>query len=288
MANIKKSLPNNVQGPFFVDSTCINCDTCRQLATNVFADDGEYSYVFHQPQNVQDEREAFRALLACPTASIGIVGKNKAAEVRDDFPMSMEDGVYYCGFNSEKSFGGNSYFIQHPEGNWLIDSPRYLSFLVNKFEAMGGIRYIFLTHQDDIADSDQYAKKFGAERIIHSRDAKKIPDAEHLLEGDDPVLFRPDFLIIPTPGHTRGHSVLLYKNKYLFSGDHLWWSRRTERLGASKSVCWYSWPEQVRSMEKLLHYSFEWVLPGHGRRAHYSTQMMKSELASLVDSMHRQ
>jgi hypothetical protein len=32
MADYKKRVPNNLAGKFFVDSTCINCDTCRQLA----------------------------------------------------------------------------------------------------------------------------------------------------------------------------------------------------------------------------------------------------------------
>ena len=38
MANPKKRLPENVPGDFFVDSTCIDCDTCRQIAPQVFAE----------------------------------------------------------------------------------------------------------------------------------------------------------------------------------------------------------------------------------------------------------
>jgi len=29
-----------------------------------------------------------------------------------------------------------------------------------------------------------------------------------------------DLLVIPTPGHTRGHVVFLYRKKFLFTGDH--------------------------------------------------------------------
>ena len=36
MADLKKKLSTNVAGDFFVDSTCINCDTCRQLAPATF------------------------------------------------------------------------------------------------------------------------------------------------------------------------------------------------------------------------------------------------------------
>jgi ferredoxin len=40
MADVKKILPENVKGEFFVDSTCIDCDACRQLAPEVFASSG--------------------------------------------------------------------------------------------------------------------------------------------------------------------------------------------------------------------------------------------------------
>ena len=48
-------------------------------------------------------------------------------EVLGDFPLVVEAPVLYCGFDSRKSYGGNSYFIRHAAGNWLIDSPRLLS-----------------------------------------------------------------------------------------------------------------------------------------------------------------
>jgi glyoxylase-like metal-dependent hydrolase (beta-lactamase superfamily II) len=79
--------------------------------------------------------------------------------------------------------------------------------------------------------------------------------------------------------------VLVYRNKYLFSGDHLWWSPNYQSLHASSGVCWYSWTEQTRSMERLLDYGFEWVLPGHGRRAHSSASLMREQLIKLVARM---
>lgn len=287
MANLKKRLPNNVAGEFFVDQTCINCDACRQLAPQSFADDGDHSYVYHQPADRSQNQAALRALLACPTSSIGTVGKNQARVVMEEFPIPLDDGVYYCGFHSEKSFGASSYFFQHPEGNWMVDSPRFLPFLAKQLEALGGVRYIFLTHRDDVADSEKYAKRFGAERILHEKD-RKGRQADLWLKGEEPVAMGKHLTIIPTPGHTRGHCVLLYQNKYLFSGDHLWWSRHTQALGASYRVCWYDWGEQTRSMERLLDYDFEWVLPGHGRRVHYPLKKMKSELGKLVEHMKKQ
>jgi len=287
MANVKRRLPNNSPGDFFVDDTCINCDTCRQLAPTVFADDGDYSFVKSQPHSTEETRQALHALLACPTSSIGTTGTQKAREAMADFPMLLSPPVYYCGFNHRDSFGANSYFIRHPEGNWLVDSPRWTPHLQKTFRAWGGIQKIFLTHRDDVSDAARYAESFSAERIIHQQDASAMPDAEILIRGREPQSFGADFLIIPTPGHTRGHCVLLFQNNFLFSGDHLWWSRRTRHLGAGRSVSWYSWKEQTESMAKLLDYSFSWVLPGHGRRAHMPPNKMKGELQDLVEHMRK-
>ena len=91
-----------------------------------------------------------------------------------------------------------------------------------------------------------------------------------MITGTDVVRIDNDLAIIPTPGHTRGHQVLLNRDKVLFTGDHVAWSPIRNTLTAFRDVCWYSWPEQTKSMEKLLSYDFEWVLPGHGRIHHDS------------------
>jgi glyoxylase-like metal-dependent hydrolase (beta-lactamase superfamily II)/ferredoxin len=285
MADWKKRVKENTVGEFFVDSTCIDCDTCRQLAPQTFEDSGEHSYVQTQPQSPEEVRSALRALVACPTGSIGTQGPNGAAQILPDFPMSMEEGIFYCGFNSPKSFGGNSYCIQHPEGNWLVDSPKFLPYLVKRFGEMGGLRYIFLTHRDDVAEAQKYADQFQAQRIIHEQDQDAQPGAEIILRGMGLQELVPGFQIIPTPGHTEGHCVLLYKNQFLFSGDHLWWRRKRKQLGASSSVAWYSWRKQTESMARLLNYDFEWVLPGHGERKKLPKDEMKKELSELVGRM---
>ena len=154
---------------------------------------------------------------------------------------------------------------------------------------MGGVRLMFLTHRDDVADHEKWAAHFGAERILHRDDiSRSTSGVERPLTGRDAVELDQDLLAIPTPGHTRGHTVLLYRDRYLFSGDHLWWSAAYNSLNASQSVCWYSWSEQTRSMEQLLDYQFEWVLPGHGRRVHLSSSLMREQLESCVTRMRRQ
>jgi glyoxylase-like metal-dependent hydrolase (beta-lactamase superfamily II)/ferredoxin len=285
MADPERRLPENVAGPFFVDSTCIDCDTCRQLAPDTFGETGEFSFVQLQPRSPVEQSAAFRALVACPTGSIGADDKLAAARAADEFPLELAPGVFYSGFNSEKSFGGNSYFVTHPDGNWLIDSPRFVERLARRMEAMGGIRYIFLTHRDDVADAARYAERFHATRIIHRLELSAQPDAERVIDGFDPIELAPGFLAIPTPGHTRGHCALLYNDRFLFSGDHMWWSRARTRLNASRDVCWYSWEEQVDSVRLLQRYSFEWLLPGHGQRVHFPREEMRNQLDRLISAL---
>jgi glyoxylase-like metal-dependent hydrolase (beta-lactamase superfamily II)/ferredoxin len=284
MADRARSLPENVEGSFFVDSTCIDCDTCRQLAPTVFGETGEFSYVMRQPLEPAEELAAYRALVACPTGSIGAAAKDRVAEAVAQFPLPLSDGVSYCGFNSPKSFGGNSYFLEHPDGNWLIDSPRFVEHLARRFQERGGLRYIFLTHRDDVAEAAKYARRFGATRIIHRLELAAQPDAERVIDGFDPVELAPGFLAIPTPGHTRGHCALL-AGDCLFSGDHIWWSRARGRLNASRDVCWHSWKQQLESVALLDRYLFEWVLPGHGERVHFPREEMRRQVRRLIEAV---
>ena len=287
MANFTKRVPENVPGDFFVDSTCIDCDTCRQLAPAVFAEGDGHAFVHHQPQEPASRRQALQALLSCPTGSIGTRGPDKAASALDDFPLPVEEPVYYCGFNSPKSYGGNSYFVRHPQGNWLVDSPKFLPRLVRRFEELGGIQSVFLTHSDDVADAELFAEHFGATRVIHRDELHSQPGAERILDGNDPIELAPEFLAIPTPGHTKGHCVLLFRGRFLFTGDHLAWDRGEQRLIAHRDYCWHSWRLQTASMERLAAFDFEWVLPGHGQRVRLAPEVMRRQMTLLTRSMRQ-
>src|SRR5581483_7663823 len=186
MANPDKRVPENTPGDFFVDETCIDCDTCRQLAPAVFGEGPGHAYVHDQPATADQRRDALHALVSCPTGSIGSRGGDRPGAVMGDFPLPVEEPVYYCGFNSPKSYGGNSYFVRHPAGNWLIDSPKFLPRLVRRFEALGGVAHIFLTHRDDVADARLYAERFGSTRHIHRAELASQPDAEAVFDGDEP------------------------------------------------------------------------------------------------------
>ncbi|MFL5407492.1 MAG: MBL fold metallo-hydrolase [Myxococcales bacterium] len=291
MARLNLRLPENAPGPLFVDSTCIDCDACRQLAPRTFArsDRSGLSYVRRQPERVE-KADALVALVACPTASIG--GAH-GGEVRDAFrslPLHIHGPVHDLGLRAESSYGATSYLVVREGGNVIVDSPRAAKPLLDRIEQMGGARWNFLTHRDDVADHEQLHQRFGCERVLHRHDvSRRTQSVERQIGGTDPVELSPGLLVIPVPGHTPGSAALLVDDTYLFTGDHLWGEgrsgvplRRAEAegrsigggrsvgggsLGMSRSVCWYSWDEQISSLEKLLDFRFRFVLPGHGRRA---------------------
>src|SRR5687767_709233 len=102
MADPRKRLPGNAPGRWFVDSSCIDCDQCRQIAPEVFVAQGDVSIVGRQPS---DPLRAAMAQVACPTASIGGGSKEEVATAVAAFPERVDGEVYFCGFASEKSFG---------------------------------------------------------------------------------------------------------------------------------------------------------------------------------------
>jgi ferredoxin len=73
MADYTNRLASNVPGPWYVDSTCIDCDLCRETAPQIFRRDDEAgsSIVAHQPQTETEKNNALEAMDECPTNSIG-------------------------------------------------------------------------------------------------------------------------------------------------------------------------------------------------------------------------
>ncbi len=73
MPDSKDRLPQNVPGPWYVDSNCIDCDLCRETAPSVFRrdDDAGNSVVFHQPETEEELHLAQEAMAGCPVEAIG-------------------------------------------------------------------------------------------------------------------------------------------------------------------------------------------------------------------------
>ncbi len=289
MALAVHSLAANAPGDLFVDDRCIACDTCRRLAPATFGGgEDDVAFVSRQPATAATRRRALMALVSCPVAAIGSRSKEGIAEAARLLPEEIAPGVLQCGYAAESSFGAAAWLVLRRGGNVLVDVPRFAGPLAARVRALGGIRLLFLTHRDDVADHARWAEAFGCERILHARDVTAGTRAvERRIEGDDPVPLADDLLAVPVPGHTAGSAALLVADTYLFTGDHLW-GDAAGRLGASRSVCWYDWATQVRSVERLAALEFEWVLPGHGRpwRAQ-SAEAARREVLALAAELRR-
>jgi glyoxylase-like metal-dependent hydrolase (beta-lactamase superfamily II) len=225
------------------------------------------------------------ALVACPVAAIGSRSKDGVAEAARSFPDAIAPGVLRCGYAAESSFGAAAWLVLRPDGNVLVDSPRFAAPLLARIRALGGARLMFLTHRDDVADHARWRDALGCERVLHARDVGPgTRDVEQRLDGDAPVPLGRGLLAIPVPGHTAGSAALLVDDTYLFTGDHLW-GDAAGRLGASRAVCWWDWDAQIESMERLARHRFEWVLPGHGRPWHASAEAARREVLALARTM---
>jgi len=266
-----KPWPDNAPGTWHVDTGCIDCGCCRVVAPSTFGEADDHAFVREQPSSPELLHRAGMALVACPVHAIHGEGADLRAAAAS-FPDPVAPGVYACGFASAATFGASSWLVVRPDGNVLVDVPRPVPALLDRIRALGGVRTLFLTHRDDIDGHDKMAAAFGCERVMHAADRCAASEGvEHYLDGDSTLAPGVDALHLP--GHTQGSMALLVDGSYLFSGDHLWgrgprgWVAEGAEggLGAGRSVCWYDWREQIRSMERLLDHDFAAVYPGHGR-----------------------
>jgi ferredoxin len=73
MADVANKYAENVDGKFYVDDQCIDCDLCRETAPANFKrnDDGGHSFVYKQPENPEEEALCKEAMEGCPVEAIG-------------------------------------------------------------------------------------------------------------------------------------------------------------------------------------------------------------------------
>jgi ferredoxin len=73
MADPSDKVEGSAPGRYYVDSSCIDCDVCRETAPNNFRanEDEGFSYVFKQPANDEEEAQCQEALESCPVEAIG-------------------------------------------------------------------------------------------------------------------------------------------------------------------------------------------------------------------------
>ena len=73
MADRSLKYLDNAPGKYYVDSSCIDCDLCRETAPTMFArnEDGSYSYVSKQPATDEEIQLMSMAMDGCPVEAVG-------------------------------------------------------------------------------------------------------------------------------------------------------------------------------------------------------------------------
>jgi glyoxylase-like metal-dependent hydrolase (beta-lactamase superfamily II)/ferredoxin len=258
---------------------------------------GAFTGVLRQPRNKEEFLAARTAAAGCPFSAIRL--EKPAARVPPaelgppwrEWPRRLEDNVWIIGHPSAKNYGAFPYFIELPGGGVLVDVPKPSEELFRWLEEHGGVRWIFLTHRDHTQHHAEFAARFpGCRRVIGAADvnlrastyAAATGDVEFKLgSGPGPMtlegtpiaedaLAAAELAVLPQPGHTSGTLCLLYRGRFLFTGDHLNYSQRLGHIVAHRLQCWEDWERQCASMRLLLKWAeagqlrFTWLLPGHG------------------------
>jgi glyoxylase-like metal-dependent hydrolase (beta-lactamase superfamily II) len=300
----------------FITRKCCGSGLCRNIAPSIFGEvrrdaaetpglgliegsweSGAFTGVISQPRTWQELDAARTAAAGCGFNAIK-VGKPRVTRdgaqrspIWNDWPRQVDDGVWALGQPSTSNYGAFAYFIEHPDGNVLVDLPRPNDELFAWLDAHGGVRWIFLTHKDHVQHHAEYAARFPeAQRILGRADVNrwqtpftdKTTDVEITIAADlgpctlDGSQIEPStmgkhpLVVLPQPGHTPGGLCLLYEQQVLFTGDHLAYSHLNGHLIAHRLQCWQDWQRQTDSIDQLArwanegHLRFRWVLPGHG------------------------
>lgn len=73
MAEKQKRLSENVAGKFYIDSECINCELCVEIAPSFFKTESVSGnqYVYKQPTLPSEISKVKEAIDSCPTEAIG-------------------------------------------------------------------------------------------------------------------------------------------------------------------------------------------------------------------------
>ena len=77
MANNIDRVPENIEGRYYVDTTCIDCNLCIDTAPTNFAhnEDAGYAFVSKQPAGDEEEAQCKESKESCPVEAIGDDGE---------------------------------------------------------------------------------------------------------------------------------------------------------------------------------------------------------------------
>jgi glyoxylase-like metal-dependent hydrolase (beta-lactamase superfamily II) len=197
----------------------------------------------------------------------------------------MTDGVFALGNNSLSSFAAHSFMVVRPDGNLMIDSPRFNRTLAESIDGLGGIAHVLLSHRDDVADADRWTERYGARVWIGEADADAAPYATDLTGNDGVTIIASGVVSIPAPGHTKGHVLYHIDDRRLFTGDTLHWNHRLGELDVFPKQTFFSWSVLADTMDLLATLTVEWVFPGHGMWHRVGVEEWTRQMSALGPAM---
>jgi glyoxylase-like metal-dependent hydrolase (beta-lactamase superfamily II) len=260
-------------------------------------DPGAFTGVLRQPRSKEEFLLARSAAAACPFGAIRLerpsarLPPGELGSPWRDWPRRLEDNVWAVGHPSAKNYGAFAYFIELPGGGVLVDTPKPSEELFRWLEEHGGVRWLFLTHRDHTQHHAEFAARFpGCRRVISAADVNLRASPYEAATGDvefklgsgpgpmtlegtpiaEDALADAELAVLPQPGHTPGTLCLLYRGRFLFTGDHLAYSRRLGHIVGHRLQCWEDWERLCSSVRRLKQWAeagqlrFAWLLPGHG------------------------
>jgi len=194
--------------------------------------------------------------------------------------MFMTDHVYKV----ESSKGSYMYALRLADGVTLIDTsfPGRGDKIINELQADGfdQVKRILLTHHDvdHIGNLAQLQQKYQCEVYISETDMPYVQGMKKrdgmkkifasLMRIKVPERIQPlpvgnidDIQIIPSPGHTPGHTCFLFDG-VLFAGDLL--RSKNGVLLRSKPMMTWDMEKVTESVKTVSGLRFDWVCPAHG------------------------
>jgi glyoxylase-like metal-dependent hydrolase (beta-lactamase superfamily II) len=179
----------------------------------------------------------------------------------------MLPGILEFEDRSPSTYGGRAFLVVGPKYNVMVDTPACTRRVIEAVRGAGGLRYVFLTHRDEIGEVRELRRELGGAVILHRTEAALVPGGTDLVFDVD-FEVEPGLWVIHTPGHSPGSSCLLLHRdrlRVLFTGDHI--LRRRDDVPAPLKFPWtWDWDAQVASARRLLDLEFDTIVPSHGDR----------------------
>ncbi|MGG6293309.1 MBL fold metallo-hydrolase [Leptolyngbya sp. AN02str] len=153
---------------------------------------------------------------------------------------------------NRNTLGGTAYVLQLPEGNVLIDCPNWDDTVHAELQALGGVRWLVLTHRGAIAQVKEIQQATGCHVVIQEQEAYLLPNLT-LTTFEQKYELTETAYAFWTPGHTPGSACLYWAQHggVLFTGRHLLPNQQGEPVPLRLSKTFHWW-RQLKQVQRLL------------------------------------